>query len=60
MAYATPDQLCDIFQIKKGKLYKMTAKKLIPAMKIGNELRFNLEDVKKAFEINTKIRRTLL
>ena len=60
MTYATPDQLCELFQIKKGKLYKMTSKKLIPVIKIGNELRFNIEDVKKTFQVSTKIRRALL
>ena len=55
----TPEEICDVFKIKKGKLYKLTSQKLIPFLKVGRELRFDLEDVRKAFEVDNKIGRIL-
>jgi len=54
MQYLTPDQICQIFQIKKDKLYKMTAQKCIPFLKVGKELRFDANEVSRAFEAKSK------
>lgn len=60
MLYLTPDQLCQMYQIKKDKLYKMTSQKRIPFLKVGNELRFNPDDVVKVFEVRDAIKRILV
>ncbi|MCP4649620.1 MAG: helix-turn-helix domain-containing protein [PVC group bacterium] len=60
MKYLKPDELCELFQIKKNKLYKMTSQGIIPFFRIGRELRFDLASVRKRFEINNNERRTLL
>lgn len=49
MTYLTPDQLCEMYQIKRGKLYRMTSTGSIPYFKVGNELRFDPTQVKNAF-----------
>lgn len=59
MPYLTPDQLCQMYQIKKDKLYKMTSQKRIPFLKVGNELRFDPNEVTKAFEIRNTVKRIL-
>jgi excisionase family DNA binding protein len=58
--YLTPDELCEMCQIKKQKLYKMTSRRLIPFLKIGNELRFDPEEVQKTFHQNCKTDRKIL
>jgi len=60
MAYLTPDQLCSMFQIKKDKLYKMTSQKRIPFLKVGNELRFNPDEVTRVFEVKNTVKRVLV
>ena len=60
MLYLTPDQLCQMYQIKKDKLYKMTSQKRIPFLKVGNELRFNPDDVVRVFEVRDTIKRVLV
>ena len=57
---ATPEEVCDVLQIKKDKLYKLTSRKEIPFLKVGRELRFDMEEVKRTFEVNTRIRRILI
>ena len=47
--YVTIDEICEIFQIKKSKLYKMTAQGLVPHLKIRNQLRFDPEKVEQTF-----------
>lgn len=60
MTYLTPDQLCQMYQIKKDKLYKMTSQKRIPFFKVGNELRFDPVQVAKTFEVRNTIKRVLV
>ena len=60
MIYLTPDQLCQMFQIKKDKLYKMTSQKRIPFLKVGNELRFDSDAVEKVFEVKNTFKRVLV
>jgi len=60
MSYLTPDQLCQMFQIKKDKLYKMTSQKRIPFLKVGNELRFDPTEVTRAFEVRDTVKRILV
>lgn len=60
MKYLKPDELCELFQIKKDKLYKLTSRKTIPFFKIGNQLRFSLDEVNKVFKVDAKERRVLL
>lgn len=57
---ATPEEVCDFLSIKKDKLYKMTSKKEIPFLKVGRELRFDIEEVRKAFVMDARMRRILL
>lgn len=59
MSYLTPDQLCQMLQIKKDKLYKMTSQKRIPFFKVGNELRFDPAEVTKVFEVKNTVKRVL-
>ena len=47
--YLTPKEVCEIFQIKLSKLYRMSSQHRIPCLKIGNELRFDLEELKRFF-----------
>ena len=56
----TPDELCEICKIKKSKLYKLTSRKIIPFIKIGRELRFQLEKVIERLEVETIKGRILL
>ncbi len=49
MPYLTPDQICERYQIKKDKLYRMTCQRRIPFLKVGNELRFDPMAVDKIF-----------
>lgn len=56
--YVTIDEICEMFQIKKSKLYKMTAQGRIPHLKIGNQLRFDPEETEKSFIV--KARRVLV
>ena len=60
MTYLTPDQLCQMYQIKKDKLYKMTSQKRIPFLKVGSELRFDLTEVTKVFEVKNTVKRVLV
>jgi len=60
MLYLTPDQLCQMYQIKKDKLYKMTSQKRIPFLKVGNELRFDPNEVIKVFEVKNAVKRVLV
>ncbi len=55
----TPDEVCEVFKIKKDKLYKLTSRRLIPFLKIGRELRFDVDELRKAFVVNTRIGRIL-
>jgi len=57
MMYLTPDQLCQMYQIKKDKLYKMTSQKRIPFLKVGNELRFDPIEVTKVFVVKNTVKR---
>ena len=57
---ATPEEVCDVLRIKKDKLYKLTSRKDIPFLKVGRELRFDMEEVVKTFEVDTRIRRILV
>lgn len=50
--YLTPREVCEKFQIKLSKLYRMTSQNRIPHLKIGNELRFNLEELERFFKGN--------
>ena len=59
MSYLTPDQLSQMYQIKKDKLYKMTSQKRIPFLKVGNELRFDPNEVAKTFEVKNTVRKVL-
>ncbi|MBD3262659.1 MAG: helix-turn-helix domain-containing protein [Candidatus Altiarchaeales archaeon] len=47
--YLTPGEVCEMFQIKLSKLYRMSSQHRIPHLKIGNELRFDLEELKRFF-----------
>ena len=47
--YVTINEICEMFQIKKSKLYKMTAQGLVPHLKIRNQLRFDPEKVEQTF-----------
>jgi excisionase family DNA binding protein len=49
-----------MYQIKKDKLYKMTSQKRIPFLKVGSELRFDSNEVMKAFEVKNNTRRVLV
>jgi excisionase family DNA binding protein len=49
-----------MFQIKKDKLYKMTSQKRIPFLKVGNELRFNPDEVTRVFEVKNTVKRVLV
>ena len=60
MVYLTPQQVCETYQIKRDKLYKMTSQYRIPFLKIGNELRFNLQEVEKAFRANGSSKKILV
>lgn len=60
MVYLTPQQVCETFQIKKDKLYKMTSQCRIPFLKVGNELRFNPQEVERAFRINGSTKKILV
>lgn len=60
MTYLTPDQLCQMYQIKKDKLYKMTSQKRIPFLKVGSELRFDPTEVIKVFEVKNTVKRVLV
>lgn len=60
MLYLTPEQVCERYQIKKDKLYKMTSQHRIPFLKVGNELRFDDEEVRSAFKVKCEIKRVLL
>ena len=44
-----------MFQIKLSKLYRMTSQKRIPYLKIGNELRFDIEELKRFFTDNNNM-----
>ena len=59
MSFLTPDQVCQMFQIKRSKLYKMTSQKRIPFLKIGNELRFDQTELVKVFEVKDTVKRVL-
>jgi len=48
----TPEEVCEFLNIKKDKLYKMTSRKQIPFLKVGRELRFDLDEVREAFVID--------
>lgn len=49
----TPDELCEVLDIKKSKLYKLTSRRIIPFLKIGRELRFQLDKVLERIEVET-------
>lgn len=53
--YYTPKEVCEMFQIKLSKLYRMTSQKRIPYLKIGNELRFDIEELKRFFTDNNNM-----
>lgn len=54
--YVTIDEICEMFQVKKSKLYKMTAQGLVPHLKIRNQLRFDPEKVEQEFIVKTNRR----
>ena len=56
MKYLTIEEICEIFQIKKAKVYKMTAQGIIPHLKIRNQLRFDLEKVEQTFTVKNNRR----
>ena len=60
MIYLTPQQVCNIYQIKKDKLYKMTSGHRIPFLKIGNELRFNPLEIERTFKENGNNKKILV
>ena len=60
MVYLTPQQVCETYQIKKDKLYKMTSQYRIPFLKIGNELRFNPQEIERSFRGNGNNKKILV
>ena len=60
MNYLTPQQVCTTYQIKRDKLYKMTSQCRIPFLKIGNELRFNVEEIERTFRGNGSNKKILV
>lgn len=60
MVYLTPQQVCATYQIKKDKLYKMTSQSRIPYLKVGNELRFNQQELEQAFRGNGSNKKILV
>ena len=50
--YLTAQEICEMFQIKISKLYRMTSQGLIAHIKIGNALRFDPEEVMKDFKVD--------
>lgn len=60
MIYLTPQQVCETYQIKRDKLYKMTSQYRIPFLKIGNELRFSPQEVERAFRANGSSKKILV
>ena len=60
MNYLTPQQVCTTYEIKRDKLYKMTSQCRIPFLKIGNELRFNVEEIERAFRGNGSNKKILV
>lgn len=48
---ATIDQVCEHYQLKKSKVYKMVEDGRIGCKRIGRELRFDIEKLDKEFEV---------
>jgi len=46
----TPQQVCDILQIKRPRLYECVKDRRLPAVKVGRLLRFRLRDVEAFIE----------
>ena len=57
--YLTAKEICEMYQIKLSKLYRMTSQNLISYIKIGNALRFDPEDVMKDFKVDNNRRRLI-
>ncbi|KXK28788.1 MAG: putative phage transcriptional regulator [Candidatus Brocadia sinica] len=49
----TIDDLSEILKIKKDTLYQFTSRRKIPFIKIGNQVRFSLEQVETYLRENT-------
>ncbi len=60
MVYLTPQQVCETYQIKRDKLYKMTSQCRVPFLKVGNELRFNSQEIERAFRTNGSNKKILV
>lgn len=43
----TPDQLCSLLQVKKSWLYDQVERGLLPCLRLGNQLRFRPDDVRR-------------
>jgi excisionase family DNA binding protein len=41
----TPDQLCQLFQVKKSWLYDQVESGKLPCLRLGKQLRFRREDI---------------
>jgi excisionase family DNA binding protein len=46
----TPDQLCDLLQVKKSWLYDQVESGKFPCLRLGKQLRFRREDVARYLE----------
>jgi excisionase family DNA binding protein len=46
----TPDQLCELLQVKKSWLYDQVEGGTFPCLRLGKQLRFRREDVRRYLE----------
>ena len=46
----TPDEVAEFFRVSKASVYRWAERGLLPAIKMGRTVRFNVETVKKALE----------
>jgi len=46
----TPDQLCELFQVKKSWLYDQVEARKLPCVRLGKQLRFRRKDVHRYLE----------
>jgi len=46
----TPDEVADLFRVSKASVYRWAERGLLPVIKMGRTVRFNVDTVKKVLE----------